>query len=76
MEKKLSPSRTYVAMCNKSDFSGFYFKKFSIPLPGKGYEGQAEDVSPSWYFLNVLNFVACLEEIIIWEDFQDLQDQT
>lgn len=64
--KAPSPSNTYVAMCNKGDFTGFYFKKFTIP--------EGEDFSPSWYFLNVLDGVACLEEIITWEDFQNMTE--
>lgn len=27
----VSPSRTYVAMCNKTNFDGYYFKKFDLP---------------------------------------------
>lgn len=27
----VSPSRTYVAMCNKSNWDGHYFKKFTLP---------------------------------------------
>jgi hypothetical protein len=29
--KKKSPSNTYVAMCNNSDFTGYYFRKFTMP---------------------------------------------
>jgi hypothetical protein len=66
-EKKLSPSRTYVAMCNKADFSGFYFRKFTIPEEHVGAD-------PGWWFLNRVDFVACLEQVITAEDFQDLKD--
>lgn len=69
-QKKLSPTNRYVAMCDKSDFSGFYFKRFTIPQ-----EYVDQGVSPSWYFLNRLNFVACVKEIITQEDFDDISDQ-
>jgi hypothetical protein len=28
---KISQTRTYVAMCNKSNFDGYYFRKFTLP---------------------------------------------
>jgi hypothetical protein len=52
----VSPSRVYVAMCNTSRFDGFYFYKFVLP---EEYENDSEKAA--WYFLNRLDFVACLE---------------
>ena len=65
-----SPSNTYVAMCNKTNFDGFYFRKFT--LPERCVE---EGVSPSWYFLNILNGTACLEKIITFEDFTNVKEE-
>lgn len=88
--KKPSPSRTYVAICNRTDFSGHYFRKFHLP---RGYlEGfqnkdgsyqlgsythlmENSQSSATWYFLNVLNSVACIDGVYSWEDFQDVKDQ-
>lgn len=59
-----SPSRTYIAMCNKGNFQGFCFRRFVLP------EGSLENsvASAAWYFLNVLNFEACLENCFAAED--------
>lgn len=89
---KESPSRTYVAMCNKMNFDGFYFRKFTMPEPEKMAEILAEHFgttpeqinnanarllvsTPAWYFLNILNHTACLEKIITFEDFSNVEDQ-
>jgi hypothetical protein len=93
-EKKIvsSPSRTYVAICNKANFDGYYMRKFTLPL---GYIGEGcyeeEDGSwnegagswvcqnttsyASWYFLNKLNHVACVNECMTIEDYLSLRDQ-
>lgn len=67
-KKSPSPSRTYVAVCNKGNFSGYYLRKFVLPE-------DAEENSlahASWYFLNRLNFEACLEFVMTFEDYQNL----
>lgn len=74
-----SPSRTYVAMCLKSNFDGYYFRKFTLPqyddpaVVGLGYQQTSEFAS--WWFLNRLNVVACIEGCIAFEDFQKLDDE-
>lgn len=69
----VSPSRTYVAICCKSDFSGHYFRKFTLPevceelaaafiLDNNGETAQ-------WFFLNRVDLVACIEGVFSFEDF-------
>jgi len=75
--KAPSPSRTYVACCNKSDFSGYYFKKFYLPtkITWPFDEDEFFENSPasaSWFFLNRLNYHACIEFVMAWEDYQNI----
>jgi hypothetical protein len=77
-----SPSRTYVVMCNKGDFSGFYFRKFVLPekltFPyGLVREEEVLDnstMTASWYFLNHLDCVACVEDTMTYEDYLNLRE--
>lgn len=78
--KAPSPSRTYVAMCNNTNFDGYYFRKFVLPEkeefygePSQYLENSVEKAS--WYFLNRLNFVACLEACMTFEDYQKFHEQ-
>lgn len=88
--KDPSPSRTYVAICNKTNFNGHYFRKFVLPKHGatEGYQDDGVWVEgsytpiynnsnsmASWYFLNVLNFTACIDGVYSYEDFFGLKDQ-
>lgn len=57
----------YVAICNKTNFDGHYLCKFEIP------ENQ-KDVSASWYFLNVVDFQACVEAVYPLELFKELHN--
>lgn len=66
-----------------------YFRKFHLPthfVEGYEIEGKYADGSYShvlkndpstaeWYFLNQLNFMACIDECIRFEDFCDIKDQ-
>lgn len=79
MSKQIvSPSRTYVALCNKANFDGFYCKKFVLPEEinwGGGTLAFANNTErASWYFLNVLDGVACVETVIPFEDYSNLRD--
>ena len=90
-EFQVSPSRTYVAICNRTNFDGYYFRKFTLPERGEteGYQdengnwvaGSFTRIYPntcsvaSWYFLNVLNFTACINECIPVEQYLDFKDQ-
>ena len=69
-EKKPSPSRTYVAMCNTASFKHFYFKKFTLP------DGEENTTNHAcWYFLNRLNLMACVEMCMPYEDYVNFTDQ-
>jgi len=88
--KKPSATRTYVAVCNRINFDGHYFRKFILPTHGElvGWEedgiyaeGSYTRIYPNtnanaaWYFLNELNSSACIDEVVSWEDYNDLKDQ-
>ena len=62
-----SPSRTYVAMCYSSDFSNVKFKKFDLP---EEYTNTCR--MASWYFLNRLDAVSCIEGCIPVENYENL----
>jgi len=61
-DQKASPSRTYVALCYKSDFSGMYFRKFVLPETAD----ENTTTHAAWHFLNRLNFIACIEGVVIF----------
>lgn len=87
--KKPSITRTYVAICNRSNFEGHYFRKFHLPTHRSvGYQENGEWVEGSyseffentnefaaWYFLNVLNYIACIDGVVSYEDYTDLKDE-
>jgi hypothetical protein len=74
-------------MCFKPNFEGHYFRKFVLPetrmerqLVGEeivDVEAEVENSSAaaSWYFLNVLNIVACIEGVMSWEDYSNIEDE-
>lgn len=87
--KVVSPSRTYVAVCNKGNWDGHYFRKFRVPetiddvpefyrcytaCQTSNLKNNAEYAS--WYFLNVIDAVACIDGCVTWEDFNDVKDVT
>lgn len=73
-----SPSRTYIAMCNKWNFDGYYFHRFVLPdgmSAGSGPERfENSTTAAAWYFLNVLNFVACIDGCFPAEDLGPAAD--
>ena len=71
----------YVAICNRSDFRGHYVKVFDFPQKDdKMYkrdgtkvmcvERPGMSVTASWYFLNLVDFEACLEDVYPVEIFE------
>ena len=48
----------YVAICNNMNFDGHYTKEFEVPVADPPIYNSA-----SWYFLNVVDFSACLEAV-------------
>ena len=69
MNKSESPSRTYVAMCSKANFKGYYFRSFKLPEKMINNTDQA-----SWYFLNVLDLFACIDGCITIEDYDSIRE--
>ena len=66
----------YVAVCNKTNFDGHYIKIFEFPAVGRvgcGREGEKyEDMEASWFFLNRVDFTACIEAVYPLEIFQPI----
>jgi hypothetical protein len=72
MNNTVSQSRTYVAVCVCSSprFNGYYFRKFTLP------EGEDNDSGyAAWYFLNKLNYTACIDGCYSFEDFQNIKEE-
>ena len=69
MNKAVSPSRTYVAICSNHGFKGYHFKKFSLPedLPN-------DTDTASWYFLNQISFEECIDGCVIFEDYSNIKN--
>jgi hypothetical protein len=65
----ISPSRTYVALCYKTNFDGMYFRKFKLPD-----DEINNSMHASWYFLNRLNLTACIEGSVPFEDFNNFKE--
>jgi hypothetical protein len=78
MNKSVSPTRRYVAMCSKTNFEGYRFKAFRLPeqdpwaSPGQDIPLDNTSDMASWYFLNRLDCVACIDGCISEEDFKNL----
>lgn len=69
-----SITRTYVAVCYKSDFSGYYFRRFFLPEHDDDRTPLDNNTTTAaWYFLNRLNFVACIEGCCTWEDYNNIK---
>jgi hypothetical protein len=54
----------YVAICNKANFDGHYVRVFEVPD-----EPEWATTTAIWYFLNVLDGVACVEGVYPLEVF-------
>jgi hypothetical protein len=78
----VSPSRNYVAVCNKHNFSGHYFRKFYLPEYDEEYVLEGINKVPltnnaevaSWYFLNRLDTIASIRGCVTWEDYNDIKE--
>lgn len=69
----------YIAICNKTNFNGHYTLVFDYPQAfiddyQKSIEGLPDRKVPDagWYFLNRVNFTACLEAIYPVEIFSGI----
>lgn len=49
----------YVAVCNNTNWDGHYVRRFTIPTDDPRWE----NIEAAWYFLNIVNLVACLEAV-------------
>jgi hypothetical protein len=63
-----SPSRTYVAICVNTDY-GRYFRRFALPT-----EVTNDAQAASWFFLNRIDSVACIEGVATTEDFDNVPE--
>lgn len=71
MPHKYTTPGTYVAICNKTNFDGHYAKVFEYPQSfidewKKTYthvEPELQVPDAGWYFLNRIDFVACLDTV-------------
>jgi len=68
----------YIAVCNTTNFDAHYIKVFEIPkvLPDHVMEyygiTDVNQVSASWYLMNVLDSVCCVEAVYAAEVFTDV----
>lgn len=76
MNKSVSPSRTYVAMCSGANFVGYRFKKFVLPKKDLGLSGtenprnlENDSSTAAWYYLNRLDEFSFIDGCISFEDF-------
>lgn len=72
--KVISPSRTYVAICIKTNFNGYYFKKFTLPETSEDPRLVNNASYASWYFLNRLDGIACIAGVMPYEEYVDIKD--
>jgi len=72
-EQVVSPSRTYVAVCNKLNFDGHYFRKFRLPERSE-FEMQLENNASfaAFYFLNRFDRYSSIEGCVTAEDFENV----
>jgi hypothetical protein len=80
-----SPTHTYVALVYDANFTHIRFRKFILPesvdigvkFDEKGpvpnpFTLPNNTISAAWYYLNMINYVACIEGVVTWEDYQQL----
>lgn len=62
----------YVAICNKGGFKGHYAVTFDFPAKVGDQDYEAHGIAASWYFLNRVDFQACIEAVYPIEVFESL----
>ena len=65
-KKKVYYPGKYYAICNTTNFDDHYIKEFDYPQ-----EAIDLGVSPDWWFLNRVNFTACIEATYPRDIFPD-----
>lgn len=71
MNKSVSPSRTYVALCaklNLEGYSGYTLKKFVLPKKDGDETLENDSSTAAWYFLNRLDITHYIEGCLSYED--------
>jgi len=71
----ISPNRRYVAICNTGNFDGHYFRSFTLPERVMNRELENNADVATWYFLNVLNFQACVDGCVTEENFKNIKEE-
>lgn len=73
MNKSISPSRTYVAVCSNHDSNGYFFKKFTLPdlKPILGDDRNDSQIA-TWFYLNALDGVSVIEGCFSAEDYEKI----
>lgn len=71
MPKRYTEPGKYLAICNKQNFDGHYAVLFEFPKSENEARraGGHEEVDACWYFLNRVNFQACVEDVYPLEIF-------
>lgn len=71
----------YIAVCNKTNWNGHYIEVFEYPQKfiddyKESIKGDPDRVVPDacWYFLNRVNFIACVEAVYPLEIFKKLKE--
>jgi hypothetical protein len=74
----VSPTRRYVAVCNKMNWDGHYFRSFALPEkdPRNGDKLLNDSDHASWFFLNRLDAFACIDGCVTEESFKDVREVT
>jgi hypothetical protein len=76
-KKRSSPSRTYVVICNKADFSGHYMRKFVLPMEDRRIPEHKivnNSAFACWYFMSWIDWIACVQDILTFEDYSDIKE--
>ena len=83
--KTVSPSRTYVAMCFKTNFDGVYFRSFTLPevltthtfslteLVGQTIPNNA--LNARSYYMRELDLFSCIECVFPIEDYHQIKEK-
>jgi hypothetical protein len=76
MELTISPSRTYVAIVKPFGRSGYKFRKFSLPECNHSLDQVFQNTSgvASWYYMNELNAIDCIEGCVSFEDYSNFKE--
>jgi hypothetical protein len=63
-----SPSRMYVVMCNKTNFDGYYFRRFTLP------EVYVNDCAAACRYFLGEDISACVQACFPIEQYNDINE--